>query len=248
MAGRVRAILSDLDDTLFDHTRATQSALAAVRASVAGLAAVALEDLVDRHSALLERLHAEVLAGRLSIDIARRERFHALLDSAGIADAGALAPAAAATYRRAYEAAWHPVAGALALAQAIKADGLAFVVVTNNVVAEQRLKLERCGLWPLVDALVASEEAGFAKPHRAIFETALARGGVHASEAVMVGDAWLTDVEGARGSGVRPVWFNRLGAPTPDPSVAELRSLEPTAEALALLCARVDQGAVWERV
>ena len=30
-----------------------------------------------------------------------------------------------------------------------------------------------------------------------------------AEDAVMVGDSWAADVEGARAAGIRPIWFNR---------------------------------------
>ena len=43
----------------------------------------------------------------------------------------------------------------------------------------------------------------------------------------MIGDAWGTDIEGARAAGIRPVWFNRFGAASPDPGVTEIHSLVP---------------------
>jgi putative hydrolase of the HAD superfamily len=246
MSGRVRAVLSDLDDTLFDHAHATRCALRTLRDEVAVLGECALDELERRHRTLLDALHAEVLAGRMSIDIARVERFRRLIATVAPDRAGEAAQDAALSYRRAYAASWRPVAGALALVGAIKDAGLTLAVVTNNVVHEQRRKLEHCGLAPFVDVLVASEEAGVAKPDRAIFDAALGRVGATAAEAVMLGDAWDTDIEGARRAGVRAVWLNRLGAERPDHGgaaddggplhlVDELRSLEPTAEAIAVL-------------
>jgi beta-phosphoglucomutase-like phosphatase (HAD superfamily) len=87
----------------------------------------------------------------------------------------------------------------------------------------------------LVDALVTSEEAGATKPDGRIFETALDRLGITPAQAVMVGDAWSTDIEGAIAAAIRPVWFNRCAAPSPDPTVAELTALEPTAHAVAVI-------------
>jgi HAD superfamily hydrolase (TIGR01549 family) len=234
MSARVRVVLSDLDDTLFDHLHATRSALAAVRACTPSFLSWSIEELEGRHRSLLETLHLEVLAGRVSIEAARIERFRQLL-AASARGSESQAAEAAAAYRRAYETSCQPVAGALALARAIRRVRLSLVVVTNNVAAEQRRKLERCGLAPFVDGLVASEETGIAKPHRGIFDAALARMRAGADEAVMLGDAWAADVEGARGAGVRAVWFNRLGAERPDASVDELRSLEPTDEAMRVL-------------
>lgn len=218
-------LLCDLDDTLFDHQHATRSALARLQASDARLQAWPLEDLTARHHILLEQYHQEVLAGRLSIDAARERRFQALV---GGGDATGLAQA----YRDAYTTDWQEVAGASALLAAMRALGWAIVIVTNNIVSEQRIKLARIGLAPLVDDLVTSEEVGISKPHAGIFEHALARVSAGASDAVMLGDAWPADVEGARALGIRPVWFNRYGAASPDASVAELRSLTPTDDAV----------------
>ncbi len=229
----VRAVLSDLDDTLFDHAHAARQALAALHAEVPHFQRWPGSVLESRHGIALELMHGEVLAGRMTIEAARTERFRRLLDEAapgGVASAE-IAADLARRYRGAYERAWRPVAGALALAAAVKQAGLVLVIVTNNVTSEQRLKLDRCGLAPHVDALVTSEAVGATKPDARIFEAALARAGVWASEAVMIGDAWHTDVAGALAVGVRAVWLNHAGVAAPHPApVAEVRSLEPLAE------------------
>jgi FMN phosphatase YigB (HAD superfamily) len=106
-------------------------------------------------------------------------------------------------------------------------------------VIEQQEKLETFGFTPFVDALVTSEELGCAKPAAAIFENALARLGVTANEAVMVGDSWPNDVVGATNAGIRAVWLNRHGAPCPDPSLAvEVRAFEPVTRTLGLVLNR----------
>ncbi len=227
-------LLCDLDDTLFDHDRATRDSLADLRRGHQVLTRWSLQELDARHRVLLETLHVEVLAGRLSVDDARRERFSRLLAQAGVNDAPD-ADDMASRYRQTYAANWHPVPGALSFLQAVRADGHAVVIVTNNGVAEQRLKLERCGFETLVDLLVTSEEVGVSKPGRGIFEHALNRIGAPASEAVMLGDAWAADVEGARGAGVTPVWFNPMRRESPDPDVAQITSLAPAGDALAVL-------------
>lgn len=227
-------LLCDLDDTLFDHDRATRDALADLRLNCQVFAHWSLDELDVRHRHLLETLHVEVLAGRASIEDARRERFGRLLAQAGVQDP-VTASTLAATYREAYAANWQPVPGALSLLKSIREDGHMVVVVTNNGVAEQQLKLARCGIGAWIELMVTSEEVGFIKPAPEIFEHALACVGASRSDAVMLGDAWVADVEGARAAGITPVWFNRFGRPSPDPAVAELASLMPCAEALAVL-------------
>lgn len=217
----VPVLLCDLDDTLFDHQHATRAALARLQAADARLQAWSLADLEARHRHLLEHYHQDVLAGRLSIDAAREQRFQSLV---GDGDARGMAEA----YRDAYTLDWREVAGATALLTALRADGMSVVIVTNNLVAEQRKKVDRLGLSSLIDALITSEEVGAQKPDPRIFAAALARLNASPDDAVMLGDAWIADVTGALAAGIRPVWFNRAGVASPDPTVAEVSALTPT--------------------
>jgi HAD superfamily hydrolase (TIGR01549 family) len=235
--GSVRVVLSDLDDTLFDHHRATRAALIHVQSRDTRLARWPLAELERRHSVLLEMMHAEVLAGRMSIDDARVERFRQLLADGSSAAPAEFARNVASTYRQAYERSWYPVDGAAAMLELLKPSGVTVVVVTNNSIVEQRQKLDRTGLSKYVDWLVTSEEVGCCKPDARIFRAALERARGTADEAVMLGDAWATDIEGARNSGIRAVWLNRFGAPLPDRDVPELVSLSPAARVVQLLMA-----------
>ena len=113
-------------------------------------------------------------------------------------------------------------------------EGLA--LGTGGTVARQREKLECCNLQEAIDFMITSEETGYPKPHRFMFDMALARAGCTASEAVMVGNSWSGDVVGAGQAGIRAVWFNRYGVPCPDPALAlEIRSFEPVDQVLRSL-------------
>ena len=93
------------------------------------------------------------------------------------------------------------------------------------------------GLDPWVDLLLTSEEARIAKPDPTIFALALERAQVDAPNAVMVGDNWRNDVEGAVSAGIRAVWFDRWGQPAPPrpPRVAVVRTLAPAGPLVDLL-------------
>lgn len=222
----MRAALFDLDDTLFDHRHCAREALMGVRASHDAFTRVEPADLELRHAGILEVLHRDVLAGRRTLDEARIERFARLYREVGHEADEALASRAATLYRQGYIDARRQVAGAAALLEAVRRHATV-VVVSNNLLAEQREKIRHCALEPLVDLLVVSEEVGVAKPDPAIFHVALQRAGCGAGQAVMVGDSWTNDVEGARAVGIRAVWFNPEGAPAPDPAVQTIRALEP---------------------
>jgi putative hydrolase of the HAD superfamily len=230
----VRAVLFDLDDTLFDHQHCARAALAAVHGAHACFRGLPFDEFERFHADFLEELHVEVMQGRLGIDAARIERFRRLFERAGLPADEALTKATATIYRERYLAARQAIAGAAALLPEVRRRARVGIV-SNNLLDEQQQKLQHCGLASHVDELVVSEDVGVSKPDPRIFEVALDRLGVTASDAVMIGDSWTADVAGALAAGIRPIWFNRHRQPPPDPhaDVAELYALEPVEPVLA---------------
>ena len=95
-------------------------------------------------------MHLEVLAGRIGLDDARRERFRRVFRALGVAldDATStrrLGVSLGYMARRALDGA------ADLLTRCARHARIA--IVTNNLLEEQQDKLESCGLAPLVDAL-----------------------------------------------------------------------------------------------
>jgi putative hydrolase of the HAD superfamily len=235
MSQSARAVIFDLDDTLFDHYHSVQSGLAALQNTYPNLQSYPLADLTQTYVELVEALHVQVLQGLLTNDQARIQRMQTFFGKYGGTLTLEEIQQAATFYRETYQSARQPVAGALDLLQHLRTD-TKIGIITNNASQEQHEKLKFCGLSSLIDVLVISEEVGVIKPNPEIFTIALERLGCAASEAVMLGDAWNTDIVGASRVGIRPVWLNRFGATCPDPSLAiVITSLEPVQTIAALL-------------
>ncbi len=224
----VRAVLFDLDDTLFDHQHCSRTALEGVHRGHEAFRRMAFVEFEQAHGALLEELHHDVMLGRVPVDDARIERFRRLFLRAGMTPGDDLVRETAVRYRQCYVDARRAVAGAAALVARVR-ERAAVVVVSNNIRSEQQEKLEQCGLVSFIDALVVSEDIGVSKPDPMIFTAALERVGCGPEEAVMVGDSWAADIRGARAAGIRAIWFNQYAAARPEPAedVVEVRSLEP---------------------
>ena len=230
----VRAVLFDLDDTLFDHRETARAALMSVRDLHDCFTRVEAAELERSHARILEELHLDVLAGRVDLDAARIERFSRLYAWAGVRATPADASTAASAYRQRYLASRRAMHGAAELLAATR-QRARVVVVSNNLLDEQQEKLRHCGLEGHVDVLVVSEEVGVSKPDRRIFDIALVRAGAHPGEAVMLGDSWANDIVGAQAAGIRSVWFSREAEPSPDPSVPMISRLEPADAVLQVL-------------
>lgn len=230
-----RAVLFDLDDTLFDLRHASRTGLAGLQAAFPELRAAPLDDIERIYRKALEETHVHVLAGVMTVDEARRERYRYILRHYRCSLSAEAERLAFSTYQAAYRAARRAMPGAIQLLSRLRPHAN-IAVVSNNLLAEQREKLAVCGLTRWVDALIVSEVVGVAKPEPAIFAAALAAVGCRAPDAVMVGDAWESDIVGAQHAGIRAVWLNRFGVPCPDPALAtEITSLEPNDALVALL-------------
>jgi HAD superfamily hydrolase (TIGR01549 family) len=232
----LRAVLFDLDDTLFDHRICARTALTTLHEAYDALRTRPFEEVARLHAGFLEELHVRVTSGELPLEQARRERFRRLFMAMGVTPSEDDVAEAAETYRGGYMKIRRAIAGAAELLAAVK-ERSQVGIVSNNLLEEQQGKLRQCGLDRFVDELVVSEETRVSKPDPRIFQVALDRLGRRANEAVMVGDSWAADVIGARAAGIRAIWFNpqHLTSPEPDAGVAELHSLEPVDRALATI-------------
>jgi len=85
-------------------------------------------------------------------------------------------------------------------------------LITNGSESIIRHKIKRYRLSPLISdqAIFVSSKLGKGKgkPDPAIFRHALSRMKVKPEEAVMVGDSWKQDIEGAIKCGIDAVWLN----------------------------------------
>jgi HAD superfamily hydrolase (TIGR01549 family) len=68
-----------------------------------------------------------------------------------------------------------------------------------------------------VDACIGSASHGRVKPHRSIFDAALAALDARPDEAAMVGDSYADDIEGARALGIRAILLDRDGLHEDEP-------------------------------
>lgn len=106
-------------------------------------------------------------------------------------------------------------------------------ILTNGYIHLQRQKIEKYRLAEFVDFTLVSEEAGYHKPDRRVFEQALEIAGRPAPDEVLfVGDNLEADIGGALGAGLTPVLIDTKNRANPPEGVLEINKL---AELLRLL-------------
>jgi len=201
-------VLFDLDDTLFDHQRATHIALQAIHAVHAG--DLPFEAFAQEHARVLEAYHGRFLRGELTLDEARAARMIEAFATFGRKLSAAESLAIADIYRQEHRGNRALVPGARELLAALHGK-VRMGLVSNNAVAEQFDKLRKLDIAHYFEAIVISEDVGVCKPDARIFALALERLGAGPRQAVMIGDSLHADIGGALGAGIAAVWLNRNG-------------------------------------
>ena len=106
-------------------------------------------------------------------------------------------------------------------------------ILTNGYIHLQRQKIAEYNLAEFVDFTLVSEEAGYHKPDRRVFEHALEMAGNPVPEEVLfVGDNLEADIGGALGAGLVPILIDTKNRAEPPDGVVEINKL---GELLSLL-------------
>ncbi len=92
--------------------------------------------------------------------------------------------------------------------QRLKGDGLKLGVISNFDFRLYRI-LDGLDLTRFFDWITISSEAGYAKPRREVYDTALARAGVTADEAMHIGDSEHLDFAPAAALGMAAMLIDR---------------------------------------
>lgn len=105
-------------------------------------------------------------------------------------------------------------------------------LITNGFKEVQHTKLSGSRLLPYFKTITTSEETGFLKPDRRVFDIALETSGAHSHHSLYVGDHYETDVIGSRNAGIDQVHFNPEGIEVEHPATFEIRDLAELMEIL----------------
>ena len=89
-----------------------------------------------------------------------------------------------------------------------KMKGRKICILTDLTAQIQFRKINKLGIKEYIDFLVTSEEVGIEKPHPRMFEKALKKLNCGSNEALMIGDSWKKDIEGASLLGIKNIWIN----------------------------------------
>lgn len=199
----IKAVIFDLDDTLYSWKSAHEIAFAKV-CEYAG------EKLNIPPQAFQESYNAEFdfVKQRLGRQASIHNR---LIRFLRILEARKLPLEHADILNRLY---WNtlidvsaPEPGCPECLRALKQAGMILGVGTNMTLDWQLEKLRRLGLLSYFEFVVSSEEAGVEKPEAGLFALCARKAGVEPQECLFVGDSLKGDVLGAENAGMHALWY-----------------------------------------
>ena len=217
-------LLFDADGTLFDFERAEAAALARACRQCDLLFG---PDLLTAYRRFNQEVWQNLEKGLITPDELKVRRFELLFAETGISRSPA---EFSDIYLECLGECSDLIDGACEALDELKRN-YRLAILTNGLQVVQRARLARSAIREYISDIIISEEIGFAKPATEYFNAAFARLGHPAKrEVLMIGDNWLSDIQGAARYGLDTCWFNPGHQPRPDGlditfEVASLREL-----------------------
>ncbi|SOD83246.1 HAD family hydrolase [Streptomyces sp. Ag109_G2-15] len=204
----IRAVVWDVDDTLFDYTTADREGMRA-HLAVEGLLGGydSPEQALVRWREITDRQWARFSAGEVSFEGQRRDRVRVFLEQE-LSDAEA--DAWFRRYIAHYEAAWSLFPDVLPALDALAASHR-HSVLSNSSLTVQEHKLRTLGVRDRFESVLCAAELGVSKPEAGAFLAACEALDLPPHEVAYVGDHPEIDGRGAAGAGLLSVWIDRGG-------------------------------------
>ncbi|WP_432138935.1 MULTISPECIES: HAD family hydrolase [unclassified Streptomyces] len=236
----IRAVVWDVDDTLFDYSTADREGMRAQ---------LVAEGLLDRYGTaeqalarwreVTDRQWARFAAGETSFEGQRRDRVRVFLDAALTDDE---ADAWFRRYVAHYESAWSLFPDVLPVLDAL-AGSHRHAVLSNSSLTVQDRKLRVLAVHDRFETILCAAELGVSKPEAGAFLAACEAMDLPPHQVAYVGDHPEIDGRGAAEAGLLSVWIDRRGGPASAAVVPGGHRIESLSELPALLGADTRFGA-----
>lgn len=200
-------IYFDLDNTLWDFKRNSEITLRELINKHVPELSERFDEFLSTYHQINDKLWLDYRNGKLTKAVLRTKRFndtfkHFDIDNNGFAKDFGEAYISKSPYKTVLLPNTHETLSYL------KHKGYNLYLLTNGFVEVQVIKIKENKLEQYFKKMITSEDAGYKKPDKRIFEHALKTVNAKKSESIMIGDDLESDIIGANSFGMDTVFFN----------------------------------------
>lgn len=198
-----KAVLFDLDDTLYNYTAANKVALVEVHKVFIKHVNVGYDEFIRLYELAKEEIHRE-LSGTASAHN-RILHFQRIIEKTHNTFVSEIILELYDTY---WDTILHQMKlneGAWELLVELKKRNIKTAIISDLTTRIQLRKISQLRITDYIDVLVTSEGAGAEKPHPIMFLMALNKLNLLPQDAIMVGDNPINDIEGGNAVGIDTV-------------------------------------------
>lgn len=199
-----KAIFLDIDDTVFNFKKCSESAL---KETFSALNLEYNKSIFESFSLIDERLWRQQKKELLTVADVLDIRFAELSDTLGLGYDSNLAKD---HFGKLLGEQYIMEPGIEEILKELS-DDYKIYAASNGVLTMQENRLKLSGLEQYFTDLYVSDDIGSAKPNTDFFAESMKRADLYPTEILMVGDSLLSDIAGARQAGIDSVWYNPYG-------------------------------------
>lgn len=222
----IKHIFFDLDHTIWDFDRNAEETLMELyqHYKLHELGLSSAEEFILNYTLNNHALWADYHLGKITKELLRAERFKRTFVQMGIVPD--LVPAAfEEDYVRLSPTKTHLFEGSLKVLEYLK-PRYALHIISNGFKETTLTKMNLSGLNPYFDKVIISEDVGYNKPDKAVFQYAIDKADARLEESIMIGDSLEADIYGAQNFGMQAIFFNPLKKEKPADVPWEIYHLE----------------------
>jgi len=208
MTTNLKAILFDIDDTLFDRNGAQREVVHLMVQEFRDIFTGIGEETIAQAFLESDRISTQEFNAGSSVDETRTLRGRVFLKLLGLSEN--LAEKIMEMYVKSYPIVNAPVRGAKSVTSQL-AKKFRLGIVSNGSPDTQYQKLEILDIKHLFGCILLSEEIGIRKPDPRIFWKAAALLDKKPGECLYIGDSYDSDIVGAKRAEMQACWFNPDG-------------------------------------
>ncbi|MDZ7899931.1 MAG: YjjG family noncanonical pyrimidine nucleotidase [Arcicella sp.] len=201
-------IFFDLDHTLWDHNTNSRIALQEVYEAfnLAEIGIASAHSFYLNFNEINHQLWDKYEAGQISQFDLRHQRFRLIFNQLGVNN-HELCDIISESYMEISTKKPNLLPNAHEILQYLEPK-YPLHIITNGFDEVQSVKMEAGKITHFFREIITSQNSGYKKPDARIFEYALQKVGASASECLMIGDSFQSDIVGATRAGIDAVFFN----------------------------------------